>query len=73
VSNQTVTGDEGSGTATREEIRLAEVRKVFDTVIADQSDPARVANLELCREYFTNPAFRKFLEDTTARINEVAA
>jgi hypothetical protein len=45
------------------------VRKVFDQAIEQTSDPDQIANLELCREYFTNPEFRKALGDMTARAN----
>jgi protoheme ferro-lyase len=40
-----------------------EARAVFNSVIATESNPDRVAKLELLREYFTNPEFRKALED----------
>jgi hypothetical protein len=50
-----------------------EVRAVFDAVISQQSDPNKVANLELCREYFLNPDFRKWMEDAVASVNGVAA
>ncbi len=38
-------------------------REIFNQVIAKQTDADKIANLELCREYFTNPAFRKALEN----------
>ena len=38
-------------------------REVFNQVIASQIDADKIARLELCREYFTNPAFRKALAD----------
>jgi hypothetical protein len=47
------------------------VRRVFNQAIEQTSDPDKVANLELCREYFTNPEFRKALEDHTAKINGI--
>jgi hypothetical protein len=41
-----------------------EARQVFDSAIAKSAhDTDTVAKLELCREYFTNPAFRSALED----------
>jgi hypothetical protein len=33
-------------------------------------DADAVAKLEIAREYFTNPAFRKNLEDVTWQINQ---
>lgn len=38
-------------------------REIFNQVIANQTDADKIANLEICREYFTNPNFRKALED----------
>ena len=38
-------------------------REVFNHVIANQTDSDKIANLELCREYFTNQTFRKALEN----------
>lgn len=50
---------------------MNEIREIFSQVIAAQTDPGKVADLELCREYFTNETFRKWMEDETARINGV--
>jgi hypothetical protein len=36
-------------------------REVFNQVIANQTDADTIARIELCREYFTNPAFAKAL------------
>ena len=38
-------------------------REVFNQVIAAQAGADKIARLELCREYFTNPDFRKALEN----------
>ena len=46
----------------------AEARKIFDQAALAEPDPDRRANIELCREYFTNPTFRKWLAHQTARI-----
>lgn len=46
-----------------------EARQIFDNAIASQTDADQIAKLELMREYFTNPAFRKALEDKVAQIN----
>ena len=41
------------------------MRQWFDKLISETSDAARIAELELCREYFTDPAFRQKLENYT--------
>lgn len=46
-----------------------EVREIFNKVIAGQTDPDRVANLEIVREYFTNPDFKRALEDFVWQVN----
>lgn len=38
-------------------------REVFNQVLATQTDADKIAKLELAREYFTNPDFRKALEN----------
>jgi hypothetical protein len=38
-------------------------REVFNHIISKQADADQVAKLELAREYFTNGAFRKALEN----------
>lgn len=43
-----------------------EARKVFDQIAAThraKGDRDAAANVELCREYFTNPTFRAALAD----------
>lgn len=51
------------------ETALKEAREVFLKEISKESNPDRVATLELLREYFTNPAFKKYMEDETFKIN----
>lgn len=51
----------------------AQARVVFNKMIALETDADRRAELELLREYFTNPPFRKAFHDEIARINGVAA
>ncbi len=46
-------------------------RKVFDQAIEQTNDPDKVANLELCREYFTNPEFRKAFHNEVAKQNGI--
>jgi hypothetical protein len=41
------------------------MRQWFDKLISETSDADRIAELELAREYFTDPAFRQKLEDYT--------
>ncbi len=48
-----------------------EIRDWFNEMIEEvKDDPERVAKLEIAREYYTNPAFRKYLEDVTFEINQ---
>ena len=48
-----------------------EAAAIFNAAIADETNPDRIANVEIIREYFCNPNFRVFLETETARINGV--
>ena len=52
--------------------QVAEAREMFDRLIAQADSADRVAALELCREYFTNPEFRVALQDEVFRINSAA-
>lgn len=52
--------------------RLA-ARIEFNKAIASETDPGKVARLELCREYFTNPAFKLALEDYIFALNQKQA
>jgi len=40
-------------------------REIFNQAIANAETPEQVAKLELVREYFTNAAFREWLQETT--------
>jgi hypothetical protein len=40
-----------------------QAREVFNQAIANTTDGDAIARIELAREYFTNPSFRKALED----------
>lgn len=55
------------GSQSREmDMTATEIRAEFDKVrdaAAAKGDADAVARIELAREYFTNPAFRKALED----------
>ncbi len=55
--------------ATSQSMSTAEVRAIFERAIELQPNADKRASLEICREYFTNPTFRKALEDYTAQIN----
>ena len=48
-------------------------KAIFNQVIAQQADADKIAKLEIVREFFTNPDFRKYLEDTAWQINSRAA
>lgn len=58
--------------ATSQSMSTAEVRAIFERAIELQPNADKRASLEICREYFTNPTFRKALEDYTAQINGVS-
>lgn len=59
--------DAERGKTTDEEIR--EFRKMFDAVVAKQSDPDKAAKWELLREYFTNARFKAWFEDHVYGVN----
>jgi hypothetical protein len=40
-----------------------QAREIFNQAAASATDTDAIARIELAREYFTNPAFRKALED----------
>lgn len=42
---------------------MEQIKEIFNTVIAEQTDADTIANLEICREYFTNPEFKSALEE----------
>lgn len=52
---------------------MENIREEFDNVIAQVSDPQTVAELEICREYFTNPEFKANLEEFTWNQNQQLA
>lgn len=47
-----------------------DIRKGFNQAISKTSDPDTVAELEVCREYFTNPDFRAKLENFVWEVNQ---
>jgi hypothetical protein len=47
-----------------------QAREVFNQAIANTKDADAIAKIELCREYFTNPKFRKALADHVYSINQ---
>lgn len=46
-----------------------ETRKILDSVIESELDLDRAADLEIAREYFTNPEFKTALETFTFDTN----
>lgn len=40
-----------------------QAREIFNQAIAKTTDADKIANIEICREYFTNPTFAKALAD----------
>ena len=46
-----------------------EARIIFDGLCASTQDKNQIAKIELCREYFCNPEFKKALEQLTWGIN----
>lgn len=49
-----------------------EGRRIFDQAISRTRDPARVADLELWREWACNPEFRRAMAEHVYKINEGA-
>ena len=43
--------------------------EIFNNVLIGETNPERIANIELMREYFTNPEFRAAMENEVARLN----
>lgn len=39
------------------------LRAIFNQAAAKAADADQLARVEICREYFTNPTFRKALEN----------
>lgn len=39
------------------------LREIFNQAAAKATDADQIARVEICREYFTNPEFRKALEN----------
>lgn len=50
-----------------------QARLIFNTVIAGEPNAEEVAKLEVAREFFTNPDFRKKLEEFTWEQNNPKA
>ena len=50
----------------------AEARQVFNQVIEQETDPDKVARLELLRNYFTDVNFRKSFEQLVWNLNNGA-
>jgi hypothetical protein len=40
-----------------------QAKEIFNAAIAKMTDPDQIAKAEVAREYFTNPDFRKALQD----------
>lgn len=49
-----------------------EAREIFNTAAASAKTTDQVAKIELAREFFTNPEFRKALEQHVWEINQKA-
>lgn len=46
-------------------LETVDPKAIFNQVIESAETPEQVAKLELAREYFTNEAFREWLQETT--------
>ena len=46
-----------------------QAREIFTAAIAGETDPDRIARVELLREFFTNAEFRSAMSNEVARIN----
>lgn len=47
-----------------------QAKEIFNAAIAKMTDPDQIARAEVAREYFTNQAFRKALQDRVWEINK---
>lgn len=45
-----------------------DARAVFDEAIAQETDPDRIARVELLREFFCNEEFRQFIYSESFRL-----
>lgn len=46
-----------------------EAREIFNSALVGETNPERIAKVELLREYFCNTEFKAALHDEVARIN----
>jgi hypothetical protein len=43
--------------------------EVFNNALIGETNPERIAQVEMMREYFCNPDFRAYMENEIARLN----
>jgi hypothetical protein len=43
--------------------------EIFNQTLVGETDPARIANVEMMREFFCNPEFRAYMENAVAQQN----
>ena len=55
----------------QQQITAKQVRDIFDSALVGETNPERIAKVELLREFFTNTEFRNAMRDEVARINGV--
>jgi hypothetical protein len=48
-----------------------EAAEVFNNALIGETNPERIAQVEMMREYFCNPDFRAYMENEIARLNGV--
>lgn len=49
----------------------AEARKIFNELLAQETNPERIAKIEFQREWMCSPSFRSTVGDMVAEINGV--
>lgn len=45
--------------------------EIFNQTLIGETDPQRIANVEMMREFFCNPEFRAYMENEVAQQNGV--
>lgn len=48
---------------------MEDIRAIFNSMIEAEQNADKKANLELCREYYTNPEFKAALEQHVWELN----
>ena len=68
ISERKLTKQKGDKIMTNDQLK-----DIFNSAIKAATNADQTAKLEVCREYFTNPEFKKDLENITFIINQSKA